>query len=162
MSRIYELICTSHNPALVISNYERHEPYVPERSMPALSNHPDCDIMMGVYSNKLVGVGCFGMSLEGPTGCSLEHSQMVWVDVEWLRLLHAASGKVDIAITNPLHRACWSAKRIHAIAREMGASVLWISINHILEMHGLGNFARAAETLCSAGPITTAMNMNRS
>lgn len=114
-------MCLSHDPALIISDDDRHEPFVPTREEACLAGHKECDIMIGAFSYPLVRIGCYGLSLTGPTGCKGVHSQVIWIEIDWLRLLCASHGVLDTKLTNPLTRSCWTPERLIRLAREMGA-----------------------------------------
>jgi hypothetical protein len=123
MSTAYKILCLNHDPALVITDLDRehHEPFVPNREDAQLASHRGCDIMIGAFSYPLVQVGCYGLSVGDPTRCRGNHSQIIWVEVAWLRLLYAANGVLASEVTAPLGNRCWTPERLARLAPELSS-----------------------------------------
>lgn len=125
MSSNYHLLCLSHDPAIVLSEYDfqRADISAVTRAYPGLADHQQCDIMVGRYSYPLVEVGCFGaITLEGPTGCKGYHNGIQWMDRDWLRLLCTVNEhhSVNPQFMSPLTGRCWTPERLRRLAPGLG------------------------------------------
>lgn len=92
MSSTYNLICASHDPALVIGE-DYHEFNFPmeqagtRNNRDALGEHAYCDLLVGRFSYPLIEVACPGGATCKPGFHSWQYDS--WVKVGWLRLLYA-------------------------------------------------------------------------
>jgi hypothetical protein len=126
VSSAYYLLCLSHDPALVLDHdfgcngikalSTREHDVHGEHDV--FARHPECDLVAGRYSYPLIEVGCFGRQLPGPTGCRGHHNAVDWTEATVLRLLSAASGKVDEKLIEPF--TCWPANRLAKLRCELG------------------------------------------
>lgn len=134
MSSNYQVICLSHDPALVIdtgwadrATLEGHLA-APKRSG-VLAQHATCDLLGGAYSYPLVEVYC-PPTREVIRGKCYHPHHGTWIDAAWLRLLlaarkaarHGDGGPSLLDALNPMS-ICWSEQRLSRLAVELGAVV---------------------------------------
>lgn len=100
MSSTYYILCLSHDPAITINDPGYNRPEDAEAAIAAgISEHTDCDLMIGRYSYPLVELGC--PSTRGrstpprPNGITCHHGRTDWVDRDWLWILAAAYQSSD-------------------------------------------------------------------
>lgn len=130
MSRTYSLFCLNHSPALLIGGegWPSPEPAIEavlERRKHAwlMEQHPECDLLVGEYSGGLTEVCC---PAKRGVLAHKTHSDPVWIDKEWLILLHAALrapqdrfisyAVAELTRTHP----CWTFERLVQLAPHLG------------------------------------------
>lgn len=120
MSSNYHVLCLSHDPALVIDHDFSYEGIkaLDSRERDALAGHQQCDLAAGRYSYPMIEAGCFGRQMPGPTGCKGMHGPVLWTRSEVLRLMIAATGKVDGKLLDPF--TCWAPARLARLRAELG------------------------------------------
>jgi hypothetical protein len=125
VSSNYRILCLSHDPATIASD-DYASPEAAEAAIIAgLSEHPECDLLVGRYSYPLVEVGCPPTTTprgSGQHNC-YPHSQTEWAEVAWLRLLAAAHQSGDDqmrALANDHHLAHWPWERLRRLRGELG------------------------------------------
>jgi hypothetical protein len=125
VSSAYYLLCLSHDPALVIDHNFGCDGIkaLGDREHDFLAAHQECDLVAGRYSYPLIEAACFGRQLPGPTSCKGCHNAVDWTEAQVLRLLSAASGKVDMKLIEPF--TCWPPDRLAKLRRELGIGERW-------------------------------------
>jgi hypothetical protein len=109
----------SHNPAVTIGSDMVIETAIRAWSSgdDRILDHENCDIMVGAFSYPLVRVGCFGTSMPN-SGCGSHHSEINWVDVEWLLLLSYVMLCDDETeeLLSKFRFRCWTPRRMDALS----------------------------------------------
>lgn len=148
MSSRYAMLCFSHDPALEFldgddfqsgnGGRERIEALALSRDPEHMQGHEKCDLLIGRYSYPLIEVGCPGAQpIDSPVPRRCVHRDVVWIEIEWLRLLFAVhrlwdttsgpldedfSRMADAANVLTRRRPCWTSERLTRIAHLLGAS----------------------------------------
>lgn len=117
MSSDYHLLCLDHEPALVIPGHEYDNPFaaIQVAADPMAwdtGGHGSCDLLVGRYSASLAEIACPRCETHGPRADT-------WIEVGWLRLLHAAYSRGDDLSGYRLPR-CWTRVRVLRLSRELG------------------------------------------
>lgn len=119
MSSTYRILCLSHNPAIVIDR-ERDSPNgaiavaADPRSLEAVADHAECDLLVGRYSYPLIELACPPRDIS-TAWC--KHRREVWIDIEWIRLLAAALDIENPALQDAVEGVvrpyrCWTRQRV--------------------------------------------------
>jgi hypothetical protein len=121
VSSTYSAICLSHDPGIVLGPDLTYAEANSLNSRDRLAGHETCDLVIGRYSYPLIEAACLGTQLPGPSGCNVHHSNVAWIDRDWLRLLAAAVPLPAIGkdLLQPLLR-CWTPERLHRLRDELG------------------------------------------
>lgn len=125
MSSDFDILCLSHDPAIVIGS---DWPYTrsPNDALYAAANpgeyehlreHTNCDLLVGRYSAPLIEVACPGTRPHCPGHHRYDYGN--WTDRSWLKLLHAAYTRGD-DLTRIDIRPCWTKQRVLRLGRELG------------------------------------------
>lgn len=121
MSSSYYLLCLSHDPATTVRDCGSQEEA--ERAVKAgIEEHPGCDLLIERVSGAPVEYGCppHGTRQAGP---HCFHRDVVWVDVEWLRLLGRAYEAADPGVQDAVRQGrftCWTRDRLHRLRYPLG------------------------------------------
>ena len=129
MSSNYYLLCLNHDPAITIAG-PFNDAEVPlrrvvERAGEGLSEHTECDLLIGKYSGALVEICCPGGVR--PYQHEHQHPRPEWVDADWLRLLLAVQ-REQLSEEARKHVAkfaafCWYQRRVIRLRHELGIEV---------------------------------------
>jgi hypothetical protein len=119
VSSTYRTICLSHDPALTFDPELTHEEANQLNSRDNLGDHTACDIVIGRWSGGLVEIGCPGLDIPGAPWPH-RHGNIEWVDVGWLRLLHAARPHVETSLLSHHTFRCWKPERLHRLRIDLG------------------------------------------
>lgn len=121
MSSNYYILCLSHDPATTVR----------ELSSPAsaatavkdgVEEHAGCDLLIERVSGGPVEFGCPPHNSR-PAGPRCYHSDVEWVDTEWLRLLGRAHQCDDPRLVEAVEMGrfyCWTRERLHRLRHHLG------------------------------------------
>lgn len=133
MSSTYRVLCLSHDPAIECGEYQR--PETAEAAIAeGITDHADCDLVIGRYSYPLVELGCPRTARTTgqptpprPNGITCCHGSTVWVDRDWLWLLAAAYQSPDpdmrVAIEKGHAQQCLPWERLRRLRNELDFTV---------------------------------------
>lgn len=118
MSSRYNVICLSHDPAIVEYD-DSQDSYRIELVMTGKElkeRHRNCDVVIGRYSYPLIEVTCMSRIDGRPAKC--HHTQPETIDAGWLRLLYRArQAGMDGVDEMTRHAAnCWPVERLERLA----------------------------------------------
>lgn len=128
MSSSYNILCLSHDPAIIVEPEYR----TPGEAETALRQgvdfevpigHPNCDLMIGRWSGSLIEVGCPPGQRRPGQRCCTHHSTTEWVGVAWLRILAAVHHYGDVrtkALTGDSHLRHWHPERLCRLRHLLG------------------------------------------
>ncbi|MEC3995054.1 hypothetical protein VSR01_16535 [Actinacidiphila sp. DG2A-62] len=124
VSSTYTLLCLSHDPAVLVSDWGRSADNVIGQLSEGVEGHEGCDLVLGRVSGALVEVGCPPTRLQHPDNKTCHgHADTVWTHVDVLRLLAAAYGTYDDVVskaaTAPTFRH-WPSPRLHRLRVDLG------------------------------------------
>lgn len=125
MSSTFYVVCLSHDPALVSSEYSRAEG-AEAAVKDGSSGHTDCDRMIVRVSGGPIEVGCPGHGLPGEArrrhGCPSLHRDTEWIGVGWLHVLaHARlAGALPDLVARHHDLRCWTEQRLWRLREELG------------------------------------------
>lgn len=132
MSSVYRVLCLSHNPAMLSSDYESDNPGLAHLSLANArqTDHPHCDLVIGRYSYPLIEVTCYGTSSSNAAypGCTHAHPQR-W-DASFLALLlfvyqsplaktSSPTSNKTLRIARKAAQGCWPSNRLTTLANEL-------------------------------------------
>lgn len=123
MSSSFNVLCMSHDPASTVQGFN-----TPEEAYEAIRNrfqdHPNCDFLISRRAGGAIEIGCPGYITTG-SGLykCLGHPELVWVAVEWLRILACVQDAGDDpqllkVMRSPVMR-CWTPIRLNRLRREL-------------------------------------------
>jgi hypothetical protein len=122
VSSTYNAICLSHDPGILIGPDLTYDEANGLNVRARFGGHERCDLVAGRYSYPLIEVACLGIQLPGPTGCKAYHSNVKWIDRDWLRLLATAGPDVHPEAMRALsEHGCWPLERVHRLRVELGS-----------------------------------------
>lgn len=120
MSSNYRAICLSHDPGIVIGPDLTYDEANALKDRTRFEGHEHCDLVIGRYSYPLIEAACPGIQLPGPSGCKNRHSDVKWIDRDWLRLLATAGPDAHPEAVGALsERGCWPLERVHRLRIEL-------------------------------------------
>ncbi|MFC8361104.1 hypothetical protein ACFUIY_14675 [Streptomyces griseorubiginosus] len=126
MSSTFYIVCLSHDPALISTEYSRAE--LAEAAIKdGTSGHTDCDRMIVRSSGAPVEVGCPGHGFRDDARprrhwCRSRHAHTQWVDVGWLHVLvHARlADALPESVARHHDLSCWTEQRLWRLREELG------------------------------------------
>ncbi|MEC4016108.1 hypothetical protein [Streptomyces sp. H27-D2] len=121
MSSSYHVLCLSHDPSIIASEYgHRPEPAL-EAITAGIDGHTGCDLVVGRYSYPLVEVGC-PATRDQPAKLRCCHGGPQWIDRDWLRLLAAGYQTTDPLVDAAVKKVsglCWPWERLRRLRFEL-------------------------------------------
>lgn len=119
MSSSYYILCVSHDPAMTARDCGTAEDAA-AAIRAGIEGHLECDLVIEEVSGGLVEIGC-PPGVRPQTQC--RHTDVEWMDVDWLRLLGRAYESTDSAVADATRRGrflCWPRDRVRRLRYSLG------------------------------------------
>jgi hypothetical protein len=134
VSSTYNILCVSHDPAILIETDEQKPAVVIERVLGAgVPGHPGCDLMVGRYSYPLIELCCVGFPFNAVNRPHPGwHRDPEWAEAGLLRVAAVSllrfAGK-DPAMDKALLQLpmCWTRPRLVSLRDELQISLIEVS-----------------------------------